>query len=114
MADPRDSSERVNEFFPAGAVAGEHAPAFGGDLVVPLAPLPGLLDPAAGNERAFFEPVEHRVQRRDVKLQHPAGPFVDQLSDFVAVPGAVFHQRQHQDLGAALDVRPEFVSHMWH
>ena len=49
-----------------------------------------------------------------MELQHAAGTLFDQLADLVAVPGAVFHQRQDQDLGAPLDVRAQFVRHMWH
>src|SRR5687767_8632704 len=87
MANPRDAGQRVDELFPARAMAGQHAASFGSDPVKPLAALAGLLHPAPGDEAALLEAVEHRVERGDVELEHAAGPLLDQLADLVAVPG---------------------------
>ncbi len=35
-------------------------------------------------------------------MEHPAGPHLDELADFIAMPGAVTNEGENQELGAAL------------
>src|SRR5262245_55805258 len=102
MANPCDARERVDELLPAGAVAGEHAPALGRDAIEPAAALAGFLDPAPDDESALLQPVEHGVERGDVELEDAVGALVDELADLVAVAGALLDEREHEELGAPL------------
>src|SRR5262249_46016532 len=64
--------------------------AFLHELVKPPSPLPGLFDPRPLDQSALFHPVERRIERRRVKLQHALRPLFDQLGDFIAVARPVF------------------------
>ena len=117
---PRCTSAAMNVFQPERRSASTRRPA-GGDAVVALAPLPGLLDPAPLDQPAGFHPVEQRIERGGVKGQDAVRPLLDQLGDLVAVARALLEQRQDQHLGAALlqrrvsrVVRPICMNHTYH
>src|SRR5262245_7469253 len=78
MIDSRDEAHRLDERFPGLALAGEDAPALGREAVEAAPPLAGLLDPAAAQPAALLEAVEQGVERRDVELQPPVRPRLDQ------------------------------------
>ena len=57
----------VDEGLPRFALLQQHAPALGGEAVVPPAALAGLLDPLALQPAPFLEAVEQRIERGDVE-----------------------------------------------
>src|SRR5688500_7481464 len=116
MFDPGDAGQRRNELLPPCPLGCEHAASLRGDPVEPSAALASLFYPAALDETAVLETVEQGIQRRDVKFQYTPRPLVDQLGDLVAMPRALFDERQHEQFGAALlEIRPHDVSwcHMY-
>src|SRR6185369_8045048 len=100
--DSCDAVYRSHELFPPAPLGGEYFSAFTRQLVVTAAALTGLLDPSALDPSALLEPVQQRIKRRDVESKHAVRASLDQLADFVAVPGPDFNQRQDQQLSAAL------------
>src|SRR5262245_27338774 len=102
MSYSGNSGQRTHELSPAIPLALKDAAAVGRDAVETPPTLTGLLDPTSLNQPASLELVEHRVQRRDVKLQDAAGSFFDQLPDLVPMPRAILDERQHQQLRASL------------
>src|SRR5215213_5835404 len=100
--DTRHAVERGEELAPGIALRGEHFSPFRCQLVIAAAALPGLLHPLPLNPSAFLHPVEQRVQRSYVELQHPPGPLPDQLRDLIAVPRGVLDQRQDQQFSTPL------------
>src|SRR5215510_3549189 len=68
MIDSGDEPHRVDKGFPCLALAREDAAAVGGQAVETSPSLAGLFDPPSLQPPAFFEPIEKRIQRRDVKL----------------------------------------------
>ena len=98
----RDALDGVDEGAPAGALFAQHPTALRGQLVIAAAALPGFLHPAPVDPALAFEPVEKRVERGDVELQHAVGPFGDEPGQVVAVPGLALEERQHEQVGAAL------------
>ena len=109
---PRDALQRRQQLVPAGALLGEHLPAGRRQLVVAAAALPGLLEPPAIDPAAALHAIEHRIERSDVKPQHAAGPVVDQLGDFVAVPLPFLEDRQDHQVGAAA-LQLSVWRHIW-
>ena len=68
--------ERGKEILPGFALLHEYFLSRGSELVKTSTALSGLLDPAPLNETALLQPIEQRVERSDVKLQHSFGtPF---------------------------------------
>src|SRR5438552_49311 len=120
MLHPRDAIDGRHELLPATAVREQQPFAFGGDAVIAAAPLPGLLDPAALDERAAFHAIEQRVERRDVESKDAARSRLDELGELVSVPRLMLEERQRQQLRApflhlALDGHgcPIYVCHTY-
>src|SRR5262245_19848894 len=91
-----------HEGLPGAALRREHPSAFEGQPVVAPPALPRLLDPPALDPAALLEPVEQRIERRDVEAQRAVRARLDQLADVVAVPGPRLEQREDHQLGAPL------------
>src|SRR5262245_7712752 len=66
-----DTGDGGDEGAPGPLVCGEHAAALRGQPVVPSTALSRLFDPPAIDPATLLEPVEQRIERRDVKLQIP-------------------------------------------
>src|SRR3954469_25967349 len=98
--DPGDAVQRGVEALPHAALARERLPAGARQLVVAAAALPGPLDPAPFDQPAVLEAVQRRVERGDVEADGPLGTAGNQLADLVAMPLALFEQREDQELGA--------------
>src|SRR5262245_38441717 len=116
MAQPRDADEGADEGVPAGAAFREGAPACRRDAVVAPAALSGALDPAALDQLPPFHPVEQGIERRGVEGQDTVRALLDQLRDFVPVPGPLLQQREDEHFSAALlerGVRWACSSHMY-
>lgn len=92
----------LEEGAPDAALLGKHASPGGRETVVPAAPLARLFQPAADDEPAFLEAVERRVERRNVERQGSGRALLDELAQFVAVPGPLLHERQDEQFGASL------------
>src|SRR5947209_6764019 len=97
----RNLRDRVDELPPVIALRGEDALALGRQTIEAPPAFAGLLDPLARNPSPFLEPVEQRIERRDLEFQASAGALLDQLADLVAVARARVHEREDQELGAA-------------
>src|SRR5687767_11931564 len=65
--EPGDTIQAEKERFPDAALAREHLPARRGEPIVAAPTLPRLLDPAPLDQPLFFEPVQRRIERGDVK-----------------------------------------------
>src|SRR5215208_5554241 len=78
-----DSVYRPDEGLPAAALSGQYLLPLGRQSVIAPPPLARFFDPAALNPAALFQPVEKRVKRGDVKLQHAFRTRFDQLADLV-------------------------------
>src|SRR6516162_8367386 len=67
----RNAVQRGDEVLPDVPLTGQHcAPGLRQPVVAPSA-LPGALDPAPFDEASVLEPVERRVEGRDVKADRP-------------------------------------------
>jgi hypothetical protein len=97
----RDAVQRPEEVLPGRAFLGQDAAARRRDAIAAAPARPGALDPAALDEAAILEPVQRRIERRDVEAELALRPLTDQPADVVAVPGLVLDERQDQDVGAA-------------
>src|SRR5262245_23641270 len=97
-----DAIDSANERRPGLALFLEHATAFGGQPIEPPPPLAGPLDPRTANPTTFFEPIEQRIERRDVEGEPAFRLDVDQLAEFIAVPGARLEQREEEQLSRSL------------
>src|SRR5215510_4528307 len=75
-----DSLDRSHKAVPALTLLGQHAPAVRRDAVIAPPALPRLLDPAPDDPAALFEPVQERVQRRDLEPDRAFGPLLDDLA----------------------------------
>jgi hypothetical protein len=89
----------------------QHLPAFGGEPVITTPALSCLLHPAAIDQSALLEPIQHRIQRGDLEGDGAIGARLDQLADLVAVTRTLFEEREDQQLRASfLHFPPEQVS----
>src|SRR5207237_6981892 len=75
-------------------------------------PLTRFLDPPSADPAAALEPVEHRIERRDVKAQHAGRSAVDFARDVVAMAWRVLDGGEHHQLCAAL-FEVIFRGHIW-
>src|SRR5439155_24908006 len=101
MTDPCHAVEGQEERFPDGPLLEEHLATGGGEPVIAAAPLAGAFYPAAFDQPLVFEAIERGVQRRGVKSDRAARPFVDQAADVVTVALALVEQCQDEHLRAA-------------
>src|SRR2546425_10294882 len=69
MVDSRDEAHRVDESFPGLALTSEDAAALGRQAVEAPPSLAGLLHPPPLEPPAFFQPIQERIERRDMELQ---------------------------------------------
>src|SRR5262245_15514812 len=102
MVDSRDEAHGVDECFPGVALACENAAALGGKTVEASAALASLLDPLSLKPPTLFQPVEQRIQGRDVKLQLASGTRLDELADLVSMTGARLDDRENDQLRRSL------------
>ena len=102
MLHPGDAIDGADEGPPAGALGGEDLAPLGRQPIHAAAPRVGALDPAPFQPAELLEAVEERIQRRRVKPERPLGSPIDELRDFVAVPGAIFDEGKDQQLRTAL------------
>src|SRR6059036_3378976 len=98
MVDSRDEAHRVDKGFPGLALADEDAAALGGQAVEAASSLAGLLHPPSLEPPAFFQPVEERIERRDMELQLPGRARLDQFADLISVTRARFNDREDDQL----------------
>src|SRR5262245_9567127 len=101
MAHSRKRCDRAHESLPSLSLLRENAMTFCGQAVETSAPLTGLLDPSPFQPAALFEPIEQRVQRRNVELDLAARLGLDELADLVAVPSTHFDAGQDDQLCGA-------------
>ena len=73
-----------------------------GQAVEAAAPLASLFDPSPLQPSALFQAIEQGIERGDVELELSVRALLDQLADFVAVPGPRFEDRQDDELGGSL------------
>lgn len=73
-----DRLQRAEEFAPGAALFGEALAAFGRMPVVAPSALTSFLDPLSFDPPTSFHPVQHGVERGDVKPEHSARPIVNQ------------------------------------
>src|ERR1700735_1086182 len=117
MFDSCDAADGGYEIFPALLLRTEYLAPLGGKAVIAGAglfrffhPLP--LDPTLG-----FEAMEQRIERGDMEGECAAGANLDQLCDVIAMTGAGFEKREHEEFGAAFfpfGIGGEVVcSHIW-
>src|SRR5947207_13170143 len=90
--DPSDAIERRKEIGPGLPLFVENLAPGGCHFVVAPPALSRFLNPASLNPPARLEPVEHRIERCDVKLEHGFGTLLDQLRDLVVVARPVINQ----------------------
>src|SRR5688572_3297148 len=102
IADPRDPTHGLVERLPAASLAAEECAPATRQTVVPTTALPSLFGPPALDQPPFLQAVQQRIQRRHTKVERARRARVDEFRDLVAVPRAVFEQRQNQQLGRAL------------
>jgi hypothetical protein len=98
MFPSRDAPHGLHEGGPRLSLLDKHAPPFSRDLVEPAAPLAGLFDPDPLDPSTLLEAIEQRIQGIDVERELTAGSGMDQLAQFVAVPGSRVQQREDQQL----------------
>src|SRR5690348_257777 len=99
--DAGDPHQTGDKGAPASALARQHLLAGGRQTIEAAPPLALAHQPAADDEAAAFEAVEGGIERRDVKLDGAVGSRLDELREFVAVPGLLREQRQDHDLDTA-------------
>src|SRR5712691_2123329 len=99
---PHRTVHRGHERAPRVLLLDEHLAAGVGEPVIAAAALARPLDPASRHPAALLQPVQQRVQRSDVELDHPLAAPLDLLADVVSVPWPPLQQRQDEQLGAAL------------
>src|SRR5690348_16178291 len=97
---PRDLADGSHELLPAVPLCLERPLTTCRDAVVAPPPLTGLLHPSPLDPPSALHAIEHRVQRRDVKVQHAVGARLDQPAQIVAVPRLVLEQREDEKFGA--------------
>src|SRR5919197_3251306 len=102
MFDPRDAVQRREERAPASPLRVECFLSLWGEAIETAAARVAPLDPASLNEPAALEPVQRRIQRRDMELQRTVRPVLDQLRDLVAVAVTLLEQREDDGFGASL------------
>src|SRR5215213_1535236 len=102
MVDPRDETHGADESLPGIALAREHAATLRRQTVKAPPPLACLLHPSALQPATFFQPIQERIERRDVELELPGRLTLDQLADLVSMPGAGFDDREDDQFGRAL------------
>src|SRR6187399_157205 len=90
MLELRDAADGVDEVGPRAAVRSQLLAPERREFVEPAPALTRALDPPPLNPAAVFEPVQKRIERRDLEADAAVGGLVDQLADLVAVTGAVF------------------------
>src|SRR5687768_1997127 len=102
MFASRHLSNRFNELIPSLPLSQQHT-LTGGRQPIETAPaLAGLLDPCALNPPALLEAVEQWIERIEVEHQPAAGLHLDQLAEFVAMPGSGLQHRQQEQFGGSL------------
>src|SRR5262245_39281979 len=102
IVEPRGQLDGLDERAPALALLVQDASPRRGQPVVAAAPLIGFLHPAAGDEAASLETVEHGVERRRLKRDPAGAPGRDLLADLVPMPGALLELREHEQFRSAL------------
>src|ERR1051326_4658759 len=101
MIEPRNLVQRPHEFLPRPPLIGQRRAPLRRQPVESPPPLVGLLHPAPLHQPLPLQPVEHRINRRDVKLQKLAGFRFHQLRQLISMPLPPFEQRQQNHLRAA-------------
>src|ERR1035438_7774003 len=101
MLTSRDAIDRVHKFGPRAALLLEDCLALRRELVISASPLTGLFHPAARDEAALFQPVEQRIKRGDIELEHAIRSLFDLLADLVPVARTVLDQGQNEEFCAA-------------
>src|SRR5690348_16542904 len=102
ILDSRNAPYRFCELQPTLPLRRQHLASRRRQPIKTPPPLPGFLHPAALNPTTPFEPVQQRIQGRHLKRERPLRTRRNQLADFIAMPRALFNQRQDQQLRAAL------------
>src|SRR5580704_11834606 len=101
IGHPREAVESVEEDIPFPAQRCEFFLAGWSEAVV-AAVAAGLIGlPAAGDPAAFFEVVEHGIERGEGETQRAAGLLLDLFGDFKAVEGLIGEQGKDGQFGAA-------------
>src|ERR1700686_354969 len=114
MAESRHPIQSRYKFTPVPTVAKQRLASQWRELVVTPPTLAGLLHPLAFHQALAFQPVKHRIQRRDVELQLTVRLRFNQLGNLVPVPRTLLHESQHHHLGAALLQVPSVDISCWH
>src|SRR5882724_7582294 len=91
-----------NQFPPTPPLFRQSLPPHRSQFVKPPSPLSRFLHPLAFDPTPPLQPIQHRVQRRHVKIHKPARSLLDQLRDLVTVPRPIFQNRKDKYLRRAL------------
>src|SRR5262245_12270532 len=100
LAEIRHQVQRLEKLAPDAAANAQDPAAGGGEPVVALAPLAGLLDPASRDPALLLELVEQRIKRRRLEMEPALRARLDDLGELVPVAIRAIEDRQHQKLGA--------------
>src|SRR5215467_4954903 len=90
MFNPRDPVNGFDKSPPTTALCRQDLFALLGQLVIAPSSLARLFDPSPLYPPALFEPVQQRIEGRDVEAEHSIRARLYQFADFVAVTGTGF------------------------
>src|SRR6267154_5731081 len=104
---------------PFFALHPQNASPFGSQAIVAAPPFIGFFDPTPLNPATFFEPVQQRIERRNMEMKHAAGALLDKSANVIAMARLSLYKRKNQQFGAALfpfifNRRHMCDSHMWY
>jgi len=98
MVDSRDEAHRVDEGFPGLALAVEDAAALSGQTIEAAPSFAQLLYPPPLEPPAFFQPIQKRVERRDMEFQLPGRTRLNELANLVSMTRTWFDDGEDDQL----------------
>ena len=102
MFASRDQPDGLDELVPGLALSRQHTLTCRRQPIEAAPALARLLDPRPLDPAALFEAIEQRIERVEVEHQPPARLRLDELAEFIAVPGSGYQHRQEEQFGGAL------------
>src|SRR5918993_1072302 len=113
ILDSRDEMQPLEKLLPDRAVALERLASRGGEAVVTASTLSCLLDPEPVQESLLLHPVERRIERGDMKVDHPLRALANQPRQIVAMPVLLFEQGKDHQFGATSFELSRKCIHIW-
>src|SRR5712675_3215358 len=80
-----DASYCSDKGLPFLALHSQNASPFGSQAIVASPPLIGFFDPTPLNPPSFFQPVQHRIERGNMEMEHAAGAEIDKAADVITM-----------------------------